>query len=116
MAVAKGIGSELYAPLGQSIAGGLITSTLISLFIIPTIYYVVELRVIKKKVNNGVLLEDGTKVTVSIEDQLKQVDKETLVSRQKLRELLKASRNQSKLINNVSKKINENHSEKKDEE
>ncbi len=47
MAIAKGVGSELYAPLGQSIAGGLITSTLISLYLIPVIYYLVE----KKKIN-----------------------------------------------------------------
>ena len=48
MAIAKGVGSELYAPLGQAIAGGLITSTLISLFLIPTIYYVIETRVIQR--------------------------------------------------------------------
>jgi len=115
MAVATGIGSELYAPLGQSIAGGLITSTLISLFIIPTIYYVIEKKVINKKVKNGNLLADGSKVHISIEDQLKQVDKETLISRQRLKEILKASRTQTRYLNNVGKKINENHN-KKDEE
>lgn len=115
MAVATGIGSELYAPLGQSIAGGLITSTLISLFIIPTIYYVIEKKVINKKVKNGDLLADGSKVHISIEDQLKQVDKETLISRQRLKEILKASRTQTRYLNNVGKKINENHN-KKDEE
>ncbi|MGD1822523.1 MAG: efflux RND transporter permease subunit [Pleomorphochaeta sp.] len=109
MAVATGIGSELYAPLGQSIAGGLITSTLISLFLIPTIYYVVELRQIKKKINNGELLLDGSKVTISMEDQLKQVDKEDLISKQRLREILKASRTQTRMLNSVAKKINENY-------
>ena len=42
MALAKGEGSEIYAPLGQAIAGGLLTSTLITLFIIPVLYYITE--------------------------------------------------------------------------
>lgn len=49
MALAKGEGSEIYAPLGQAIAGGLLTSTLITLFIIPVLYYVTELRALTKK-------------------------------------------------------------------
>jgi HAE1 family hydrophobic/amphiphilic exporter-1 len=49
MAIAKGEGSELYAPLGQAIAGGLFTSTLITLFLIPTMYYITEERVLKKQ-------------------------------------------------------------------
>ena len=42
MAIASGEGSEIYAPLGQAIAGGLLTSTLITLFIIPVLYYITE--------------------------------------------------------------------------
>ena len=42
MAVAKGEGSELYASMGQAIAGGLLTSTLITLILIPVIYYLSE--------------------------------------------------------------------------
>ncbi|MCQ2612892.1 MAG: efflux RND transporter permease subunit [Treponemataceae bacterium] len=42
MAIASGEGAEIYAPLGQAIAGGLITSTIITLFIIPILYYVTE--------------------------------------------------------------------------
>ncbi len=49
MALAKGEGSEIYAPLGQAIAGGLLTSTLITLFIIPVLYYVTELHSLQKK-------------------------------------------------------------------
>lgn len=49
MAVAKGEGSETYAPLAQAIAGGLFTSTLISLFIIPILYFISEKRVLKKQ-------------------------------------------------------------------
>ena len=44
MAVAKGEGSELYASMGQAIAGGLLTSTLITLILIPVIYYIFEKR------------------------------------------------------------------------
>ncbi len=44
MAVGTGEGSELYAPLGQAIGGGLITSTLITLFLIPVLYFILEHR------------------------------------------------------------------------
>ena len=44
MAVAKGEGSELYASMDQAIAGGLLTSTLITLILIPVIYYLSERR------------------------------------------------------------------------
>jgi HAE1 family hydrophobic/amphiphilic exporter-1 len=39
MALTTGGGSEVYAPLGQAIAGGLVSSTLITLVIIPVLYY-----------------------------------------------------------------------------
>ncbi|MBO4508549.1 MAG: efflux RND transporter permease subunit [Spirochaetaceae bacterium] len=55
MAIARGEGSEVYAPLGQAIAGGLLTSTLITLFIIPVLYYVTEKRHLDK-VDNGTRL------------------------------------------------------------
>ncbi len=42
MTLSAGGGSEIYAPLGQAIAGGLISSTLITLFLIPVLYYTVE--------------------------------------------------------------------------
>lgn len=42
MAVAKGEGAELYAPMGQAIVGGLITSTLITLVLVPVLYYMSE--------------------------------------------------------------------------
>ncbi|MCR4712743.1 MAG: efflux RND transporter permease subunit [Treponemataceae bacterium] len=48
MAIARGEGSEVYAPLGQAIAGGLLTSTLITLFIIPVMYYMTERRHLDK--------------------------------------------------------------------
>lgn len=44
MAVAKGEGAEVYAPLGQVIMGGLATSTFITLFIMPVFYFISERR------------------------------------------------------------------------
>ncbi len=44
MAVATGEGAELYAPMGQAIVGGLVTSTLITLILIPVLYYMSERR------------------------------------------------------------------------
>ncbi|MCX7023827.1 MAG: efflux RND transporter permease subunit [Spirochaetes bacterium] len=44
MALTRGDGSEVYAPLGQAILGGLSTSTLITLFIIPVLYEATERR------------------------------------------------------------------------
>lgn len=44
MAIASGEGSEIYAPMGQAICGGLITSTIITLILIPTLYYMAEKR------------------------------------------------------------------------
>ena len=49
MALALGEGSELYAAVGQAIAGGLLTSTLITLFIVPVIYYIGEKNILKRK-------------------------------------------------------------------
>ena len=51
MAFAHGNGSEVYAPLGQAIFGGLLSSTLITLFIIPSLYEVIEKRRIKRLEN-----------------------------------------------------------------
>ncbi|HKL59437.1 MAG TPA: efflux RND transporter permease subunit, partial [Sphaerochaeta sp.] len=53
MAFATGEGAEIYAPLGQAIAGGLFTSTLITLFIIPVLYYLTERSVLRKKAKSS---------------------------------------------------------------
>lgn len=42
MALGLGEGAEIYSPLGQTIAGGLFTSTLITLFLVPVLYYILE--------------------------------------------------------------------------
>ena len=49
MAISSGEGAEIYAPMGQAIVGGLITSTLITLILIPILYYIAEKP--KKKIN-----------------------------------------------------------------
>lgn len=51
MAVASGEGSEIYASIGQAIAGGLFATTVISLFVLPVIYYTLERRKIRKTYN-----------------------------------------------------------------
>jgi HAE1 family hydrophobic/amphiphilic exporter-1 len=48
LALGMGEGSEIYAPLGQSIFGGLFSSTFITLFFIPVIYRILERRQEKK--------------------------------------------------------------------
>ena len=48
MAVAKGEGAEIYAPLGQVIMGGLATSMILTLYIMPTYYYMLERAKLKK--------------------------------------------------------------------
>ncbi len=44
LAFAIGEGSDIYAPLGQLIGGGLITSTLITLILVPVLYEILEGR------------------------------------------------------------------------
>ncbi|KGE71951.1 efflux RND transporter permease subunit [Spirochaeta lutea] len=45
MSLGFGIGSELRAPMARAVVGGLTTSTLITLVLIPTIYWLVEARI-----------------------------------------------------------------------
>jgi HAE1 family hydrophobic/amphiphilic exporter-1 len=49
MALATGEASSIYAPLGQAIVGGLISSTLLTLFIIPLLYDINEMSNLKKR-------------------------------------------------------------------
>jgi HAE1 family hydrophobic/amphiphilic exporter-1 len=44
MALAHGNGSEVYAPLGQAIFGGLFSSTVVTLVLIPVLYEALEKR------------------------------------------------------------------------
>ncbi|MCK5737196.1 MAG: efflux RND transporter permease subunit, partial [Spirochaetaceae bacterium] len=61
LSFASGSGARIYAPLGQAIAGGLVTSTLVTLFLIPNLYRLVEYRreVREKRVENGISREEG---------------------------------------------------------
>jgi HAE1 family hydrophobic/amphiphilic exporter-1 len=49
MAVGVGAGSELRAPLGRAVVGGLLTSSFVTLILIPTLYWLVESRIRKRK-------------------------------------------------------------------
>ena len=49
MAVSKGEGAEIFAPLGQSIAGGLLSASLVTMYLIPVIYYLLESNTISRK-------------------------------------------------------------------
>ncbi|MBN2659431.1 MAG: efflux RND transporter permease subunit [Spirochaetales bacterium] len=44
MALGRGNGAEMYAPLGQVILGGMLTSTFITLFFIPALYELLETK------------------------------------------------------------------------
>lgn len=49
MAIGVGAGSELRAPLGRAVVGGLLTSSFVTLILIPTLYWLVESRIRKRK-------------------------------------------------------------------
>ncbi len=51
LAIGKAEGAELTAPLGRVIGGGLISSTLITLLIIPVLYYMLESYKVKKNIS-----------------------------------------------------------------
>ena len=42
VALASGEGSEFRSPMGQAVIGGLITSTLLTLFIVPVVYTIID--------------------------------------------------------------------------
>jgi HAE1 family hydrophobic/amphiphilic exporter-1 len=48
LALSRGEGSEVWQPLGITMLGGLMVSTLITMLFVPTLYAVVELRVKRK--------------------------------------------------------------------
>jgi cobalt-zinc-cadmium resistance protein CzcA len=47
-ALAIGVGSDVQRNVGTVVAGGLIPATLLTLFIIPTLYYVIEQRALRR--------------------------------------------------------------------
>jgi len=52
MALSKGMGREMYSPLGFTIIGGLLVSTVITLILVPTIYSIFHLKDEKKQKEN----------------------------------------------------------------
>ncbi len=60
MAVAKGEGAEIYAPLGQVIMGGLATSMIITLYVMPVYYYILE-RIKLRRAYKGKRSSEGAK-------------------------------------------------------
>jgi len=47
LAFARGQGSEIWNPLGLTVMGGLLVSTLVTLVLVPTIYSIFETHVKK---------------------------------------------------------------------
>ena len=45
MALAQGAGSEVQRPLASVVIGGVVTSTLLTLMVLPTLYELIERRV-----------------------------------------------------------------------
>jgi HAE1 family hydrophobic/amphiphilic exporter-1 len=49
MALGIGAGSEVRAPLGRAVVGGLLTSSLVTLILIPTLYRIVETKIRRRR-------------------------------------------------------------------
>jgi HAE1 family hydrophobic/amphiphilic exporter-1 len=49
MSLGFGLGAEIRAPMGRSVVGGLTTSTLVTLVLIPVLYWIVESKLRRKK-------------------------------------------------------------------
>ncbi len=51
MALGLGTGAEMRSPMARAVVGGLTTSTLITLILIPTIYWIVEAKIKRREKN-----------------------------------------------------------------
>jgi len=49
MALSKGMGKEMYSPLGVTIIGGMLISTIVTLVLVPTMYSIFHVREAKKE-------------------------------------------------------------------
>jgi cobalt-zinc-cadmium resistance protein CzcA len=60
-ALATGIGSDVQRDLATVVVGGLIVATLLTLFVVPTFYYVIERRALHGELaRRGAMLPLGT--------------------------------------------------------
>jgi cobalt-zinc-cadmium resistance protein CzcA len=60
-ALATGIGSDVQRDLATVVVGGLVVATLLTLFVVPTFYYVIERRTLRSQlVRRGAVLSLGT--------------------------------------------------------
>jgi HAE1 family hydrophobic/amphiphilic exporter-1 len=66
VALGRGEGADFRAPLGRAVIGGVITSTLLTLLVIPTIYEILDefkewvmLKVFKRKPHLGLSPQPG---------------------------------------------------------
>ncbi|MCQ2398171.1 MAG: efflux RND transporter permease subunit [Sphaerochaetaceae bacterium] len=83
MAISKGEGAEIYAPLGQSIAGGLLSGSLVTLYLMPVLYYLNERAAIQKKYKKK-KEEDGSEIqTDEPEQSVTATEKETVTDKPK---------------------------------
>ena len=51
LALSQGMGREMYSPLGVTISGGLLVTTVVNLIIVPAIYTIIHIRSAKKSQN-----------------------------------------------------------------
>jgi heavy metal efflux system protein len=54
-AIATGVGSDVQRSLGTVVAGGLLLATLLTLFIVPTYYYVIERAMLRRAERHSVV-------------------------------------------------------------
>jgi cobalt-zinc-cadmium resistance protein CzcA len=48
MAISQGAGAEIQRPLASVVIGGVVTSTLLTLIVLPTLYELIEYRVLRR--------------------------------------------------------------------
>jgi len=52
MALSHGAGAEIQRPLASVVIGGIVTSTMLTLMVLPTLYAVLEQRVLRTDVKD----------------------------------------------------------------